>query len=112
LVRAAAPKVLSEQVFKQRQVPQMHITGNYNLTNPTQIFAGKEPAIVIPASATHQLAGGTEILVLPAMGARRVRRLEANTPVTLVNGAGGWTLVAKEGRPLGYVATRDLVPMK
>jgi hypothetical protein len=38
--------------------------------------------------------------------------LDANTPVTLVTRDGGWTLIAKEGRPLGYFATKDLVPMR
>jgi hypothetical protein len=34
------------------------------------------------------------------------------TPVTLVNTDSGWTLIAREGRPLGYVAARDLAPLQ
>src|SRR5204862_1175152 len=56
----------SEQVFKQRQVPQVRITGNYSLTKPTQVFAGKEPGIVITGKATHQVTATAELLVLPA----------------------------------------------
>ena len=54
----------------------------------------------------------TEFLVLPAMGARRVRKLDAKTPVTLVKSDAGWTLIAREGRPLGFVATKDLAPIQ
>ena len=52
---------LSEQVYKQRQVPQVRITGNYSLAKPTQIFAGKEPGIVLPAQghASGHVSGGT-----------------------------------------------------
>ena len=103
---------LSEQVYKQRQVPQVRITGNYSLAKPTQIFAGKEPGIVMPGKATHQVTAAAELLVLPAMGARRVRKLDAKTPVTLVKSDAGWTLVAREGRPLGFVATKDLAPIQ
>ena len=103
---------LSEQVYKQRQVPQVRITGNYSLAKPTQIFANKEPGIVLPAKATHQVTSAAELLVLPAMGARRVRKLDAKTPVTLVKSDAGWTLVAREGRPLGFVATKDLTPIQ
>jgi WD40 repeat protein/uncharacterized caspase-like protein len=103
---------LSEKVFKQRQVPQVRITGNYSLAKPTQIFAGKEPGIVISAKATHQTAAAAELLVLPAVGARRVRKLDAKTPVTLVKSDAGWTLVAREGRPIGFVAAKDLSPVQ
>jgi WD40 repeat protein/uncharacterized caspase-like protein len=103
---------LSEQIYRQRQVPQMRITGNYSLVKPTQIFAGMDPGIVLPAEATHQVTSAVELLVLPAAGARRVRKLDAKTPVTLVKSDAGWTLVAREGRPLGFVATKDLTPIQ
>ena len=38
---------------------------------------------------------------VPALGARRVRKLDASTPVTLVNSAAGWTLVARDTKVLG-----------
>jgi uncharacterized caspase-like protein len=103
---------LSEQIYKQRQVPQVRITGNYSLAKPTRIFAGTQPGIVLPTQATHQVTAAAELLVLPAMGARRVRELDPRTPVTLVKSDGGWTLIAREGRPLGFVATKDLAPIQ
>jgi uncharacterized caspase-like protein len=103
---------LSERIFKLRQVPQVRITGNYSLAKPARVLPDAEPGIVLPAKATHQLTEPAELLVLPAMGARRVRRLDAKTPVTLVKSDAGWTLVAREGRPLGFVATKDLTPIQ
>jgi WD40 repeat protein/uncharacterized caspase-like protein len=102
---------LSERIFKLRQVPQVRITGNYSLAKPAHVLPDSEPGIVLPAKATHQVTEAAELLVLPAMGARRVRRLDAKTPVTLVRSDAGWTLVAREGRPLGFVATKDLAPI-
>ena len=53
-----------------------------------------------------------ELLLLPTMGARRVRRLDAKTPVTLVKSDAGSDAGAREGRPLGFVATKDLAPIQ
>jgi hypothetical protein len=39
-------------------------------------------------------------------------RRDVETPVTLVKSDAGWTLVAREGRPLGFVATKDLTPIQ
>jgi hypothetical protein len=30
----------------------------------------------------------------------------------IAGGQNGWSLVASEGKPLGYVATRDLAPVR
>src|SRR5262249_24131638 len=67
----------SERIYKLRQVPQVRITGNYSLARPAHVLPETEPGIVLPAKATHQLTEGAELLVLPALGARRVRRLDA-----------------------------------
>jgi len=104
---------LSEQVFKQRQVPQMRITSsNYALVKPAHVLPDAAPELAISAQPTHRLAEAADLLVLPAMDARRVRKLDVKTPVTLVKSEGAWTLVAQQGRPLGYVATRDLAPLQ
>jgi WD40 repeat protein len=103
---------LSEKVFRQRQVPQVRVTANYALAKPARVLPATASEIVIPARPTHQIASPSQLLVMPALGARQVRKLDANTAVTLVNSGGGWTLIAKEGRPLGYVATKNLVPLQ
>lgn len=48
----------------------------------------------------------------PAVGAPKVRRLTARTPLTLLGVEGGWALVAREGRPLGYLPVSDLAPIR
>src|SRR5262249_48009086 len=75
---------LSEEVFKERQEPQIRITSNYALTKAAPALAGAEPGIAIPGKATHQLSTATELFVVPNITARRVGKLETNTPVTLV----------------------------
>jgi hypothetical protein len=41
-----------------------------------------------------------------------VRNLSARPPVTALESKEGWPLVASGGKPLGYVATRDLAPLQ
>ena len=87
---------LSVKVFKERQEPQIRITSNYALAKPARVLGDAAPGIVIPDKPTHRIASPTDLLVVPALGARRMRKLDASTPVTLVNSAAGWTLVARE----------------
>jgi WD40 repeat protein/uncharacterized caspase-like protein len=103
---------LSAKVLKERQQPQIRIAANYPLVKPTRVLDDAAPGIVIPQKPTHQIANPTELLVVPALGARRVRKLDASTPVTLVNSEAGWTLIARDAKVLGYVASRDLAPLQ
>jgi hypothetical protein len=104
---------LSEQVFKLKQVPQLKITGSdYALAQTTASLAGAEPRLKLATRPTHVVTGDAELLVQPTFGARRVRKLDAKTPVTLVRTDDGWDLVAKDGRPIGYVAESELMPIQ
>ena len=69
------------------------------------------PDIVISDKPTDQLFADAKLLVLPALGARQVRKLQAKTLLTRLSSEGGWTLVASHGQPIGYVDTRDLAPL-
>jgi hypothetical protein len=108
----AEVSALSEQVFGARQVPQVRIAGNYSLVNQAAVLNGAEPGLSIAAKPTHLLSAASELLIEPVFGAPSVRKLDANTPVTLVKSERGWTLVAREGRPIGYVAAGELAPMQ
>jgi hypothetical protein len=44
--------------------------------------------------------------------AESVVRLAPGTQVTLVRAEQGWTLVARDGKALGYVAATDLAPLQ
>jgi uncharacterized caspase-like protein len=102
---------LSQQVFKQRQVPEMKITANYPLTRQTRILQD-EATPVAEAKPTYQVAQAAQLQVQPSPGATIVRSLSAKTPVTVLESRNGWSLIASGGKPIGYVATRDLAPMQ
>jgi uncharacterized caspase-like protein len=102
---------LSQKVFKQRQVPQMKITANYPLTRQTRILQD-EVTPVAEAKPNYQLAQTAQLQIQPNAGATVVRSLSAKTPVTVLESRNGWSLVASEGKPIGYVATRDLAPVQ
>jgi WD40 repeat protein/uncharacterized caspase-like protein len=102
---------LSQKVFKQRQVPEMKITANFPLATQTRILHD-EMTPIAEAKPTYQLAQTAQLQIKPSAGATAVRSLSAKTPVTVLESSNGWSLVASEGKPLGYVATRDLAPVQ
>lgn len=102
---------LSLKVFHQRQAPQMKLTANYPLAKQTRIVVD-ETAPMAASAATRRVAETARLQVAPDAGATVVRSLSANTAVTVLESHDGWSLVAAEGRPLGYVATRDLAPAR
>jgi WD40 repeat protein len=102
---------LSQKVFNQRQVPEMKITANFPLATQTRILQD-EVTPIAEAKPTYQLAQTAQLQIKPSAGATVVRSLSAKTPVTVLESNNGWSLVASEGKPLGYVATRDLAPVQ
>jgi WD40 repeat protein/uncharacterized caspase-like protein len=102
---------LSEKVFKQRQEPQMKITANYPLTKQMSIL-NDEAAPVAEGKPTYQVAQAAPLQIQPGPGATVIRGLSAKSRVTVLESKDGWSLVAADGRPIGYVATRDLMPVQ
>lgn len=100
---------LSEKVFKQRQVPEIKIRTNFALAMQTRILQD-ESIPVAEAKPKYQVAQIAQLQIKPGAGATVVRSLTAKTTVTVIESKNGWSLVASEGKPLGYVATRDLEP--
>ena len=101
---------LSEQVFKKRQEPQIRIASSYPLTKQGRVLAGDLPTVAEDNAPAFQLAQTANLQIKPGPGATVVRSLNAQTAVTVLKSEGGWSLVASGGKPLGYVATRDLAP--
>ena len=101
---------VSQKVFKQRQVPQMKLTANYPLARQMRILQD-ETAPVAAAKPTYQVSQAAALQVQPGPGATVVRSLSAKTDVTVLESKNGWSLIASDGKPLGYVATRDLAPV-
>jgi WD40 repeat protein/uncharacterized caspase-like protein len=102
---------VSQKVFKQRQVPQMKLTSNYPLAKQMRILED-ETTPVAAAKPIYQVSQAAQLQVQPGPGATVVRSLFAKTDVTVLESKNGWSLVASEGKPIGYVATRDLAPVQ
>lgn len=103
---------LSEQVFKKRQEPQIRIASSYPLTKQGRVLAGDLPTVAEDNAPSFQLAQTASLQIKPGPGATVVRSLNAKTAVTVLKSEGGWSLVASGGKPVGYVATRDLAPTR
>jgi uncharacterized caspase-like protein len=101
---------LSQKVFKQRQAPQMRITSNYPLTRQMRILP--EETVPVSEAKPYQLEQTAQLQIMPGFGASVIRSLAAKTAVTVLGSKDGWSLVASEGKPVGYVATGYLAPAK
>jgi hypothetical protein len=65
-----------------------------------------------PGKPTHVVSTAANLFAATAPGSAPIRKLSTGTAVTLVKREAGWTLVAREGKILGYVATTDLIPIQ
>jgi WD40 repeat protein/uncharacterized caspase-like protein len=102
---------LSLKVFGQRQAPQMKVTANYPLVGRTRILQD-ETTPVAEAKPAYQLAQAARLQIKPGSGATVVRNLSARTAVTIIESRDGWSLIASDGKPIGYVATKELAPVR
>jgi uncharacterized caspase-like protein len=98
----------SMKSFNKAQVPQMKIAGSYPLTKQMRILADDAMPIA-EAKPTFQVSQASDLQVQPGTGGAVVRSLLAKSPVTVLETKNGWSLIASGGKPIGYVATRDLI---
>ena len=101
----------SEQVFKKRQEPQIKINLNYALARQTRVLDDDVPLIASGTQPAVHVAQQAQLQIKPTSGATIVRSLSPQTPLTVIRSENGWSLIASEGKPVGYVATRDLAPI-
>jgi hypothetical protein len=104
---------ISMKAFNFRQVPQMKLMGSdFPLAKPTAFLddtlAGLGP--VIPSKPTHVVIQATEVFAAPHAGIS-IQKLEPGTLVALIRTEQGWTLVARNGSILGFVAEEELAPL-
>lgn len=99
---------LSENVFRKRQEPQIKIASSYPLTKQGRVLAGDYPAIAQDNTPSFQVGQTASLRINPAAGSTVVRSLTAKTAVTVLRNEGDWSLVAVKGKPVGYMATRNL----
>ncbi len=100
---------VSYDAFKMRQIPQMKIVGsNYPLLASTNVL-GAEPDS-ISTKPTHVVIADVTVKAEADDGSSEVTRLTPGSQVTLVQSAnGGWVLIGREGRKLGYVRETSLI---
>jgi WD40 repeat protein/uncharacterized caspase-like protein len=117
---------ISFDAFKLRQIPQRSIVGNnFALTNKTEVLAAaagaeaskvatKTALPIIDGKATHVVVAPSLLEVFESVGAAgpSTMKLPAGTLVTVMKNADGWSLIAKEGKLLGYVTSVGLAPVQ
>ena len=103
---------ISERVFRQRQEPQIKINLNYPLAKQTRVLQDDVPAIALDTKPGFQLTQEAQLQIKPTNGGTIVRSLTPRTAVTVIRSENGWSLIASGGKPLGYVATKDLAPIQ
>lgn len=110
---------LSFEAFKLRQIPQRSIVGNnFALSTKATVLA----AAPVPQSAHGALATKPTHVVISAnpidvyeeafLAGRTVQKLTGGTLITVIKTENGWSLIAKDGRQIGYVAGGNLLPVQ
>jgi WD40 repeat protein len=105
----------SFEAFKLRQIPQRSIIGNnFALANKAEVLAtsldasSSSNAQSIPTKPTHVVISPADVYEQLAGKGRKVEQLQAGTLLSLVKTQGGWALVARDGKPVGYIAENQL----
>jgi WD40 repeat protein/uncharacterized caspase-like protein len=104
---------LSFQAFKQRQIPQTKFVGsNFAVAKPIAALDGgsvaAESAAMISSEPTHVVLVRTQVRESAGETGSAVAELTPGAKVALVETRGGWALVAREGKRLGYVEATAL----
>ena len=73
--------------------------------------ASQAAAPFIPSKPTHVVTTAAEVFANAAKDAP-VHELTPGMAVTLVQTQSDWTLVARNGKALGYIASKDLIPIQ
>lgn len=104
----------SFDAFKLRQIPQRIVGNNFALTNKMAVLKASSDVsgASIPTKATHVVIAPVNVRQSASDGASVVVELTAGTQVRLVETSDGWTLVAREGKRLGYVREKALATLQ
>ncbi len=105
------PKI-SMEAFGFRQVPQMRIVGSNFPIAARLLSLDKEAFEPIPMKPTHVLISPTTIFVTAGGKSAGGDELTAGTLVRVIKSDGGWLLIARRGRKLGYVRSDTIVRMQ
>jgi WD40 repeat protein/uncharacterized caspase-like protein len=106
---------LSYAAFKLRQVPTKNLQGNnFPLARKVAVLpaTGEATADVIPAKPTHVVIAPVVVRQSANDKAPQVIELRPGTQVRLIETAGGWVLIARDGKRLGFVEHNALVDLQ
>ena len=105
----------SYQAFKQRQFPQAKFSGsNFPIVQRTTVLAGAASAAVsaVPTKPTHVVIAPATVRSAPDARSTAAAQLPAGAQVAIVRREGGWTVVVRDGKELGYVEESALVALQ
>jgi WD40 repeat protein len=105
---------LSYEAFKYRQVPQMKIVGsNFPLAAKTLVLGTEAPStMAIPSKPTHVVIAPSPVHEAPGADSTTLQQLAPGAQVVLVETVNGWTLIARDGKKLGYVEEKALLRLQ
>jgi WD40 repeat protein/uncharacterized caspase-like protein len=101
---------ITEKRWGARQFPQMDAYGaNFPLARQVAALApAQDEAVIVPVKPTHVSTERLAIFKEAGGTGAVVEQLAPFTTVTLVKSDGGWVLIAREGKVLGYVTEAKL----
>jgi hypothetical protein len=105
---------LTYDAWKMRQVPQMKIVGsNFPLVSRTALLPAVTggPALAVPATPTHVVISPAPVRESASNAAAAIIELQAGSQVRLIETSGGWALVARDGKRIGYVESGSIVQL-
>nr|WP_319383290.1 SH3 domain-containing protein [uncultured Roseibium sp.] len=98
----------SEAAFGYTQVPQMKVVGNTFPVAKATFVLSDEPAEIIPTTPTHVVIQPTNILAEAVNEATVVMELKPGAAVRLISSEDGWSLIARDGKELGFVVSEAI----
>jgi hypothetical protein len=111
-VDRAVPQ-LSYDAWKMRQVPQMKIVGsNFSIAHKVAGLTGGAPVTAIPTKSTHVVIAPATVRQSANETAPVIVEFSPGAQVRLIETSGGWVLVARDGKKLGYVKNTALLTLQ
>lgn len=113
-LRQRIPEI-SQQLFGQRQVPQTKISGvDFLIGAPIQSVV-EEPKIVVADArgfAKYILLRGVQPVANPGAKPANEDKLDRGMKVRAVKNENGWTLIAQDGKELGWIKSDAVATLK
>lgn len=107
---------LSQEVFEERQQPQIKIEGgNFPLLRQTYVLTGSEEEadVFVPGRPTHVVTATVKVREAPGSESAVTAELPAGARIlVMTESPSGWSLVARDGRKLGYVETTSVLRLQ